>query len=65
MAGNKARDLFLGYEKDAEYGKKFAERQITGDVTKTRGRRVRALLDAMHALTNTFSYSSTRSYGMF
>ena len=65
MADNKARDFFLGYEKDAEYGKKFAERQITGDVTKTRGRRVRALLDAMHALTNTFSYSSTRSYGMF
>ncbi len=65
MAKEDFADLLVGYEKDAEYGTKFKTVSITGNVTRTRNRFVRRILGLSRALLNTFSYSSTRSYGLF
>ncbi len=65
MAGGNYVDLFVGYEKDAEYGTKFKSVALTGNVTRTRSRFVKRILAISRAMLNTFSYSSTRSYGLF
>ena len=65
MARGHLVDLFVGYEKDAEYGRKFKSVTLTGNVTRTRARFVKRILAASRAMLNTFSYSSTRSYGLF
>ncbi len=65
MARGNLTDILIGYERDAEYGTKFKSISVTGNVTRTRSRFVRRMLGLCRSLLNTFSYSSTRSYGLF
>lgn len=65
MARGHFSDLLVGYEGDAEYGTKYKSVSITGNVTRQRSRFVRRILDFSRALLNCFSYTSTRSYGLF
>lgn len=65
MAKGRFFDIIGGYESDAEYGTKFKAFALTGNVTRNRSRFVRRILGLSRSLLNTFSYSSTRSYGLF
>ena len=65
MARANLTDLLIGYETDAERTKRFKAFAITGNVTRTRLKFVRRILSLARGMLNTFSYSSTRSYGLF
>lgn len=65
MAKHRPVEFLLGYRRDAEYGPRFNTLTLTGNVTKSRSRLVRVLVDAGEALARTMSYTSTRSYGLF
>lgn len=65
MAKHSLTDILLGYQRDAEYGPRLKTLTLTGNVTKSRSRLVRVLVDAGEALARTMSYTSTRSYGLF
>ena len=65
MAKHKPIELLLGYEKDAEYGSKFKTVPLTGNVSRTRTRPVRAIISSAESVLRSLSYSSIRGYGMF
>lgn len=65
MAKHRPVEFLLGYRRDAEYGPRFNTLTLTGNVTRSRSRLVRVLVDAGEALARTMSYTSTRSYGLF
>lgn len=65
MAKHTAAEFLLGYQRDAEYGPRLKTLTLTGNVTKSRSKLVRRLVDVGEALASTMSYTSTRSYGLF
>lgn len=65
MAKHTAAEFLLGYQRDAEYGPRLKTLTLTGNVTKSRGKLVRTVVDMGEALARTMSYTSTRSYGLF